>query len=116
MFDNLYKSDIVSRIEIVEHPKSLERFTQHGNILYKLGVGKFLNPGHPAGNQQLHSQMPFFKSAALHHFQVYKRGSDGTSEYMGSYMLEDYAKKLSFEGFSYFVFRLRRKTLSKIEN
>jgi len=116
MFDNLYKHEEIGKIEIVEHPKSLERFTQHGNILYKVGVGKFLNPGHPAGNQQLHSQMPFFKSAAKHNFQVYKRATDGESQYMGEYLLDDYKKKMSFEGFSYFQFKMRRKAVPKIDN
>ena len=112
MFNNLYKGEEISKIEIIEHPKSLEKFTQHGNILYKLGVGKFLTPGHPAGNQQLHSQMPFFNSAARHNFQVYTKNIDGSSDYMGEYVLHDYKKKLSFEGFSYFLFMLRRKTPS----
>jgi hypothetical protein len=109
MFDNLHKIKDFSRIEIVEHPKSLERFAQHDNILHKLGVGKFLSPGHPAGNQQLHSQMPFFNSASKHNFQVYKKALNGETHYMGEYMLEDYKKKMSFEGFSYFLFRLRRR-------
>lgn len=116
MFDNLYKHDDIGRIEIAVHPKSLERFTQHGNILYKLGVGKFLNPGHPAGNQQLHSQIPFFKSAAKHNFQVYKIGADGVSQYMGEYFLDEYKKKTTFEGFSYFQFKMMRRAVPKIEN
>jgi hypothetical protein len=109
MFDNLHKDDVFARIEIIEHPKSLERFTQNGNILNKLGVGKFLRPGHPAGNQQLHSQIPFLRSAAIQNFQVYKRGPVGDSQYMGIYMLDSFKKMTSFEGFSYFVFRLRRQ-------
>jgi hypothetical protein len=109
MFDNLHKRKDFTRIEIVEHPKSLERFVQNGNILYKLGVGKFLEPGHPAGNQQLHSQIPFFNSAARHNFIVYKKAINSDTHYMGEYVLEDYKKKMSFEGFTYFLFRLRRQ-------
>ena len=109
MFDNLHKSQDITRVDIIEHPKSLERFTQNGNILYKLGVGKFLSPGHPAGNQQLHSQIPFFNSAARYYFHVYKIPIGEEPQYMGEYVLESYTKKSSFEGFSYFLFRLRRQ-------
>lgn len=99
-------------ITIVESPDSLERFTQGGNVLYKLGVGRFRSPGHPAGNQQLHSQMPFFRAASTQlRFNVYRN-----TVYMGQYALVDYCKKVSFEGFTYFLFTLhRRAALEKID-
>jgi len=103
---------MVESVEIHEHPNSLEKFTQGGKVLFKIGVGRMLSPGHPAGNQQLHSQMPFFKSSYLLSINgglpVY-RLTYGKRVFMGNYVLVDYKKRMSFEGFTYFLFILHRR-------
>lgn len=101
---------MVESIEIFEHPTSLEKFTQGGKVLNKIGIGRMLSPGHPAGNQQLHSQVAFFKSSVRLQggLPVYK-SSNGKRIFMGNYVLVDYKKRMSFEGFTYFLFILHRR-------
>lgn len=93
-------------------PNSLERFEQGGNVLKILGKGRMKTPGHPAGNQQYSSQAPFVRAASLQKvFPVYYR-MKSVLAYMGEYALDSMTKKESFEGFTYFLFTLHRRSNS----
>lgn len=97
-------------IVIEYHPESLEGFENQGNILKMLGTGRMKTPGHPAGNQQYSSQAPFLRAASVQRvFPVYSR-VDSVDTYMGKYSIDSFRKKQSFEGFTYFVFTLHRKS------
>ena len=93
------------------HPDSLEGFYTGGNTLRIIGAGRMRSPGHPAGNQQYHSQLPFLRLASVQRlFPAYY--CDGSVKiHMGDYALHSFQKKESFEGFTYFVFTLLRKKL-----
>ncbi len=93
------------------HPDSLEGFCNGGNTLRIIGTGRLRSPGHPAGNQQYHSQMTFLRLASVQRlFPAYY--CDGSLKiHMGEYSLHSFKKKESFEGFTYFLFTLHRKKL-----
>jgi hypothetical protein len=96
-------------------PNSLERFEQGGNVLKILGKGRMKTPGHPAGNQQYSSQAPFVRAASLQKlFPVYYR-MKSVLAYMGEYSLQSMTKKESFEGFTYFLFTLHRRSSPPLE-
>jgi len=103
-------------IIINHHPASIERFTQGGRVLTKIGVGRMKSPGHPGGNQQLHTQLPFFRSVSKQRvFPVFWVKNSKTM-YMGDYKLSSYGKRQSFEGFTYFSFTMHRVTSGPIVN
>ncbi len=96
-------------------PNSLERFEQQGRVLKILGKGRMKTPGHPAGNQQYSSQGPFVRAASLQKlFPVYYR-MNSVLAYMGEYSLQSMTKKESFEGFTYFLFTLHRRSSPPLE-
>jgi hypothetical protein len=100
----------IVKITVIHHPESLEGFDINGHRLRILGAGRTSTPGHPVGNQQYASQLTFLKTASTQRlFPVYHR--IGTEEtYMGEYALDSMKKRESFEGFTYFLFTLHRKT------
>jgi len=101
---------MVQTIFITYHPASIERFSQGGRVLTKIGVGRMKSPGHPGGNQQFHTQLPFFRAMAKQHvFPVFWIKNSRTM-YMGDYKLSSYGKRQSFEGFSYFCYTMHRVT------
>jgi len=105
----------VEKIIVVYHPESLEGFDVNGHRLRILGAGRTSTPGHPVGNQQYASQLNFLKAASTQRlFPVYHRVGV-TETYMGEYSLVSFRKKESFEGFTYFLFTLHRKTKPCIE-
>jgi len=96
-------------LKIIEHPKSLERIEQHGHIIYVLGNGLLRSPGHPAGNQLIASQLKFLSLTQKQRlFPIFKIELSGDVVYMGKYKMLEYKKKLSFEGFSYFEYKMAR--------
>ena len=101
----------MSELLIHYHPNSLEGFCNGGNTLKMIGVGRQRTPGHPAGNQQYHSQMAFLRLAYTQRlFPAYYVDGD-MKIYMGEYSVYSLKKKQSFEGFTYFLFTLIRKKL-----
>ena len=98
-------------LKVIKHPKSLERVIQNGNVIYCIGIGKTISPGKPGGNQQLHSQLPIFQHSCVHPYTFpafYE--NNGRIQYMGSYLLRNYKKKMSFTGFLYFEFMFHRQS------
>jgi len=99
---------------IQESPNSLERFENGGRVLYKLGKGRLMGPGHPAGNQQYYQQLSFFKQSALQRlFPVFVIRQDGSRFFAGQYEYDSIKKKESFEGFTYFLIKLLRRVRPK---
>ena len=96
-------------IEIIKHPDSLERICQNGRVVYLLGIGKMKSPGHPSGNQQHASQLPFFNYAMTHPhlFSIYHRKDDLTT-FLGMYYMIETKKKITSAGFTYFEYKMVR--------
>jgi len=91
---------------ITYHERSLESFENKGHILKMIGVGR-RRGGRPIGNQQYDAQLEFLNTASIQKtFSVFSK--DGTETYMGEYSLHSFTKKVSFEGFTYFLFTLHR--------
>jgi hypothetical protein len=101
----MYNNELIEYLEIKLNKGSLEKFTQNNNVLYKIGLGKMKFPGHPAGNQQWYMQKPLLQKSV---FPTYKRDGEETI-FMGYYGIETITKQVSFEGFSYFLFKLHKK-------
>jgi hypothetical protein len=67
------------------------------------------SPGHPAGNQIFAKQLPFLGLTKKQtQFPIFYIELNGDVVYMGCYSLLDYKKKVSFEGFSYFEYKMAR--------
>jgi hypothetical protein len=97
-------------LKVIDHPKSLERITQDGHIIYVLGNGLLRSPGHPAGNQLIASQLKFLSLTQKQRlFPIFNIEQCGDVVYMGNYKMLEYKKKLSFEGFSYFEYKMARE-------
>ena len=93
------------------HPDSLEGFCNGGNTLRVIGAGRMRSPGHPAGNQQYHSQVAFLRLASVQRIFPAYYCCGPVKIHMGDYALHSFKKKESFEGFTYFLFTLHRKKL-----
>jgi len=99
---------------VIDHPCSLEKIERDGKIVKVLGKGIMKSPGHPAGNQQYYSQIPFLQNASIkpYLFPVYNKDADGRIEYLGQYKLLSFKIKMSFEGFRYYEFTMMQSVRS----
>ena len=100
------------RITIKQHRDSLERVEQGGQFVYIIGVGKMKSPGHPSGNQIFQKQQEFvsFASTPPYLISVYHENYKCHVTYLGGYMFDSMRKRVSFEGFHYYEFKLIRRT------
>lgn len=98
------------RLVVRNHPASLESIERNGQIVKVLGKGLMKSPGHPAGNQQYHSQLKILQNAFKdpHLFPIFNIETDGLIIFLGLYKLLDYKIKLSNEGFRYYEFTMMR--------
>jgi len=93
-----------------EHKDSLETIERGGKIVKILGRGVMKSPGHPAGNQQYHSQRGLLKylTDPPYAISIYKLDLKDKVTYLGEYRLLDMKIKESFEGFRYFEYTMSR--------
>ena len=91
----------------IGHSKdSYESFSHAGNVLHCIGQGRKRSPGHPSGHQSLEAQMLLKSPQHLYPtFRIYSN----YVEYMGTYRLISYSKKMSFQGFMYYEYKLFRE-------
>ena len=99
---------------VIDHPGSLESIEREGQIVKVLGKGIMKSPGHPAGNQQYCSQIPFLSYASIkpYLFPIYNRDYANRIEYLGKYKLLHFKIRISFEGFRYYEFTMVRSVRS----
>ena len=96
-------------ILISELPGSYDKVKIGYNLVYYSGFGRKTKLGHPSGNQQYESQVPFFKKVSIQrYFPVFNVMENKSVDYIGSYMYCGYKKKLTREGFSYYEIGLKR--------
>jgi hypothetical protein len=95
---------------VIDHPASLEKIEREGQIVKVLGKGRMKSPGHPAGNQQYHTQLPFllYSTKEPYLFPIYNKDIAGRIEYLGQYKILTYKLKMSFEGFRYYEYTMVR--------
>ena len=91
----------------IGHSKdSYESFSHAGNVLHCIGQGRKRSPGHPSGHQTLEAQMLLKSFQHLYPtFRIYSNHI----EYMGAYRLISYSKKMSYQGFMYYEYKLFRE-------
>ena len=95
------------RIDIIQHPDSLESIERNGQIVKVLGKGILKSPGHPAGNQQYSRQMEILFTTHPHLYPIFNIKGSVTS-FLGYYKLLNYKIALSNEGFSYYIYTMKR--------
>ena len=110
---NMKESDIY--IKIIEHPKSFERFSSKNRLLYIIGEGLKSSPGYPSGNQLWHNQFNLInKFNVCNYIPVFRTALDGTTEYVGKYVLKSFRKKIADNGFTYYEYTLLKKEKGSI--
>ena len=104
-------------IVIKEHRDSLERIEFNGKFVYVVGKGLMKSPGHPAGNQLFHRQNEYLRvgSTPPYLFSVFYQDIQGDVKHLGEYIIHTIYKRNSFEGFSYYEFKLIRKFKARLE-
>jgi len=92
-------------LHIQDHPRSLEKILNNGNVIKMIGVGNTSSPGYPSGNQIIYNQEILTKNMiqtpiipAFHTFL------DGKVEFLGNYIFHSCVKKMAFSGFTYFEY------------
>lgn len=95
---------------IEDHKDSIESIQRNGQVIKLVGKGVMKSPGHPAGNQCFERQFPFFSTLAKRPFtiSIFNKDSEKKIEYLGDYIMLRYDIKISFEGFRYFLFTMKR--------
>ena len=93
----------------IGHSKdSYESFSHAGNVLHCIGQGRKRSPGHPSGHQSLEAQVLLKRTKYQHLYPTFRIYSNYV-EYMGAYRLISYSKKMSFQGFMYYEYKLFRE-------
>jgi hypothetical protein len=92
-------------IVIDDHVASIEKIERGGQIVTLVGNGILKSPGHPAGNQFNENQLPFFKTKRI---LIYNRDLEKKIEFLGTYVILRHKIKVSFEGFRYYEFTMKR--------
>jgi hypothetical protein len=96
-------------LRVSQVPGSYDRVTNGGNVVYYSGFGRKSKLGHPSGNQQYETQLPFLKNVhVLRSYPIFQQFKDKTVEYLGFYKFLGITKKMTFEGFVYFEIKLMR--------
>jgi hypothetical protein len=112
-----YTVRIAMNIVIKEHRDSLERIEFNGQFVYVVGKGRMKSPGHPAGNQLFHRQNEYLRvgSTPPYLFSVFYQDIQGDVKHLGEYTIHSISKRNSFEGFSYYEFKLIRRFKARLE-
>ena len=107
-YHNIPKDEIY--IKVIDHPRSVERYTHNYQYLYVMGIGPRLYPGYPKSNQMWNNQSKFLNIFQNHnHVKVFRQFEEGNVIYIGNYIFMNYKKKIVETGFTYFEFELKRK-------
>jgi hypothetical protein len=100
-------------LKITNHQKSLNKILQCRNVIYYIGEGHKKYPGYPSGNQMYYRQLPLLKKLKYDYYvHAFNKIGDNRIVYLGLYSLMSYKKKESFEGFTYFEIKMKRKCTS----
>lgn len=107
---NIPDNDIY--LKITNHPKSLNRILQSGNVIHYVGEGSKKYPGYPSGNQMYCRQIPLLNKISYNYVHVFNKISENKVIHLGLYTIMSFKKKESFYGFTYFEIRMKRKDYS----
>jgi hypothetical protein len=112
---NIADNDIY--LKITNHPKSLNRIIQCANVIYYVGEGCKKFPGYPSGNQMYHRQLPLLNQLKKDYYvHVFNKTAENRIYHLGLYSLMNFKKKESFEGFTYFEIKMKKKYVSNHSN
>ena len=99
-------------IEITNHPNSIERILNQGNIIEFIGIGSKKFPGYPSGNQIFENQLKLIhKIKKDSGIPVFNKLMDNKVIFLGIYHNLIIMKKMAFNGFMYYEFRMHRQDI-----
>ena len=96
-------------LRIKSNPRSYHRICHEGKIIHYVGAGPTSSPGHPSGHQYQKNQSAFFTSyGKSKRIGVFIEKADGSLRLLGRYIIVDWARRISNEGFVYYSFQMHR--------
>ena len=99
----------VSCLKIKSNPRSYHRIRHDGKIIHYVGKGPTSSPGHPSGHQYHKNQSAFFTSyGKSKRIVVFIENTDGSLRLLGRYIIVDWARRISNEGFVYYSYQMHR--------
>ena len=100
---------IITCLKFFDNKRTYHKFHNKERIIYFVGYAMRQINGHPVSNHTFYNQDMFLKSWKLQiSIPVIKELKTGEIVLLGYYKIDDCEKRLSNEGFSYFVFKLIR--------
>jgi len=100
---------LITCLKFFDNSRTYHKFHNKERIIYFVGYAVRQNNGHPVSNHIFYNQHMFLKSWKLQiRIPVIKELKTGEIVLLGYYKIDDYEKRVSNEGFSYFVFKLMR--------
>jgi hypothetical protein len=99
----------VSCLKIKSNPSSYHRIRHEGKIIHYVGAGPTSSPGHPSGHQYQKNQSAFFTTyGKSKRIGVFIEKADGSLRLLGRYIIVDWDRRISNEGFVYYSFKMHR--------
>jgi len=99
----------VTCLKIKTNPRSYHRIRHDGKIIHYVGKGPTSSPGHPSAHQYHKNQAAFFTSyGKSKRIVVFIEHADGSLRLLGRYIIVDWARRISNEGFVYYSFLMHR--------
>jgi len=105
---------LVTSLKITDAPEMYHEIKHGGRFIYYVGFGRMRSPGHPASTQQYYRQNAFLNSIqAVNIIPVlHAVGRNKRVHLLGNYVAKDIYKRVSNEGFAYFLVRLQKIPVS----
>ncbi len=99
----------VSCLKIKSNHRSYHRIRHDGKIIHYVGKGPTSSPGHPSGHQYHKNQTAFFTSyGKSKRIVVFIENTDGSLRLLGRYIIVDWTRRISNEGFVYYSYQMHR--------
>ena len=96
-------------LRIKSNPRSYNRIRHAGKIIHYVGAGPTSSPGHPSGHQYHKNQGAFFATyGKSKRIVVFIEQADVSLRLLGRYLIVDWARRISNEGFVYYSFQMHR--------
>jgi len=108
------ENGLITSLKITDAPEMYHEIKHGGRFIYYDGFGRMRSPGHPASTQQYYRQNAFLNSIqAVNIIPVlHAVGRNKRVHLLGNYVAKDIYKRVSNEGFAYFLVRLQKIPVS----
>lgn len=108
-FNSSYKDGIES-IKLITHDRSYNYTKCNNKLIYMVGIGPKISPGHPSGHQTWNTQDIILTSYAnLNKIHIIHENEYGIMKYFGVYRINEISRQISDEGFVYCQIKLQKE-------